>query len=165
MELVDTTNIDFGIQLKLRQRMPIMIFIEIISQSTTSSSSSSAVTRLLQKNNSNGGIGGTDVEGRRRRRSTRSIGGSRYNATGWRTATGKVRQQPRDKEKEEGYRQRISSSSRNSSINSRRRVDACNKQHTPSSIITSVTKTTGTETIEGTTIIIFDRVKEQHEWR
>ena len=45
--------------------------------------------------------------------------------------------------------------------------------------MTSITKTTGTgtgtgtgtetetetETIEGTTINIFDRVKEQHEWR
>ena len=38
---------------------------------------------LLHKNNLNSGSGGTDVEGRRRRRSTQSIGGSRYNASGW----------------------------------------------------------------------------------
>jgi len=38
---------------------------------------------------------------------------------------------------------------------------------TSSSIIPSATKTTETETesIEGTAMIIFDLVKEQHEWR
>ena len=36
--------------------------------------------------------------------------------------------------------------------------------YTPSSTIPSATKTTATETIEGTTMIIFDLVKEQHEW-
>jgi len=36
--------------------------------------------------------------------------------------------------------------------------------YTPSSTIPSATTKTGIETIEGTTIIIFGLVKEQHKW-
>ena len=43
-------------------------------------------------------------------------------------------------------------------------ADARNKYYTPSSIIPSATKSTGTKTIEGTTIIIFGLKKEKHEW-
>jgi len=42
-------------------------------------------------------------------------------------------------------------------------ADICNRQYTSFSTIPSATKTTGTETIEGTTIILFE--KEQHKWR
>mmetsp|Transcript_42359 Transcript_42359/g.45987 ORF Transcript_42359/g.45987 Transcript_42359/m.45987 type:complete len:85 (-) Transcript_42359:152-406(-) len=81
--------------------------------------------------------------------------------------TGKVlviseQQHPREEDKEEEHR-RQSSCSR-SSCNNRRRVDTCNKLYTPSSTITLATKITGTETIEETTIIIFDRVKEKYQW-
>ena len=58
--------------------------------------------------------------------------------------------------------------SNNLEINSNIMADGGHMQHityTPSSTIPSAAKITGTETIEGTTMIILDLVKEQHKWR